>query len=98
MMWVVPGVSPGQPANGRPASPQPRSAAREPEDSKLIYHGSRSAPPPARQQQQQAQPEKATAQTFKRDEQKVGRNDPCPCGSGKKFKKCHGAGTDEASV
>jgi hypothetical protein len=23
--------------------------------------------------------------------QKVGRNDPCPCGSGKKFKKCHGA-------
>ncbi|MBI4513268.1 MAG: preprotein translocase subunit SecA [Gemmatimonadetes bacterium] len=25
--------------------------------------------------------------------QKVGRNDPCPCGSGKKYKKCHGAGT-----
>ncbi len=24
--------------------------------------------------------------------QNVGRNDPCPCGSGKKFKKCHGAG------
>ena len=23
--------------------------------------------------------------------QSVGRNDPCPCGSGKKFKKCHGA-------
>jgi preprotein translocase subunit SecA len=23
---------------------------------------------------------------------KMGRNDPCPCGSGKKFKKCHGAG------
>jgi hypothetical protein len=22
----------------------------------------------------------------------VGRNDPCPCGSGKKYKKCHGAG------
>ncbi|HJR28696.1 MAG TPA: SEC-C metal-binding domain-containing protein, partial [Pseudomonas sp.] len=21
----------------------------------------------------------------------VGRNDPCPCGNGKKFKKCHGA-------
>jgi preprotein translocase subunit SecA len=21
----------------------------------------------------------------------VGRNDPCPCGSGKKYKKCHGA-------
>ena len=25
-----------------------------------------------------------------RVEQKVGRNDPCPCGSGKKYKKCHG--------
>jgi uncharacterized protein YecA (UPF0149 family) len=25
-----------------------------------------------------------------RDEEKVGRNDPCPCGSGKKYKKCHG--------
>jgi len=29
-------------------------------------------------------------QTFKRNEKKVGRNDPCPCGSGKKFKHCHG--------
>jgi len=27
-----------------------------------------------------------------RNEQKVGRNDPCPCGSGKKFKNCHGVG------
>ncbi|MCK9438409.1 MAG: SEC-C domain-containing protein, partial [Synergistaceae bacterium] len=25
-----------------------------------------------------------------RVEKKVGRNDPCPCGSGKKFKNCHG--------
>jgi preprotein translocase subunit SecA len=30
--------------------------------------------------------------TVKREEPKVGRNDPCPCGSGKKYKKCHGAG------
>jgi preprotein translocase subunit SecA len=29
-------------------------------------------------------------QTVKREGAKVGRNDPCPCGSGKKFKKCHG--------
>ncbi len=27
----------------------------------------------------------------KREEPKVGRNDPCPCGSGKKYKKCHAA-------
>ncbi|MET0151636.1 MAG: SEC-C metal-binding domain-containing protein [Candidatus Binatia bacterium] len=30
-------------------------------------------------------------ETVKRDVEKVGRNDPCPCGSGKKYKKCHGA-------
>ncbi|MCC7265596.1 MAG: SEC-C domain-containing protein [Candidatus Latescibacteria bacterium] len=29
-------------------------------------------------------------ETFKREAPKVGRNDPCPCGSGKKFKKCCG--------
>jgi len=26
-----------------------------------------------------------------RNPEKVGRNDPCPCGSGKKYKQCHGA-------
>ncbi|MBE9609351.1 UPF0149 family protein [Chitinilyticum piscinae] len=30
-------------------------------------------------------------ETVVHEEPKVGRNDPCPCGSGKKFKKCHGA-------
>jgi len=29
-------------------------------------------------------------ETFKRTEKKVGRNAPCPCGSGKKYKHCHG--------
>ena len=33
----------------------------------------------------------APIKTVKREEPKVGRNDPCPCGSGKKYKKCHGA-------
>ncbi len=32
----------------------------------------------------------AKPETFKRSDKKVGRNDPCPCGSGKKYKKCHG--------
>jgi preprotein translocase SecA subunit len=31
-------------------------------------------------------------ETVRRDAEKVGRNDPCPCGSGKKYKKCHGVG------
>ncbi|MFP4353980.1 MAG: SEC-C metal-binding domain-containing protein [Phycisphaerae bacterium] len=39
-------------------------------------------------QQQAAEPKKV--ETITRDEPKVGRNDPCPCGSGKKFKKCCG--------
>ena len=30
-------------------------------------------------------------ETYRRDQPKVGRNEPCPCGSGKKYKKCHGA-------
>jgi preprotein translocase subunit SecA len=33
----------------------------------------------------------APVKQVRRDEPKVGRNDPCPCGSGKKYKKCHGA-------
>ena len=53
----------------------------------LIYHGSRSAPPSAEPRQQ--------PQTFKREMPKVGRNDPCPCGSNKKYKKCHGVADSE---
>jgi preprotein translocase subunit SecA len=34
----------------------------------------------------------ASQPTQRRTGEKVGRNDPCPCGSGKKYKKCHGAG------
>jgi SEC-C motif len=33
-----------------------------------------------------------------RDEPKVGRNDPCPCGSGKKYKKCHGAQEGDQAI
>jgi preprotein translocase subunit SecA len=34
--------------------------------------------------------EPVAQKTVHRDHDKVGRNDPCPCGSGKKYKKCHG--------
>ena len=40
---------------------------------------------------QSAQSAEATQQPVVRDAPKVGRNDPCPCGSGKKYKQCHGA-------
>ncbi|MDR0805705.1 MAG: preprotein translocase subunit SecA [Enterobacteriaceae bacterium] len=50
----------------------------------------------ARQQQLSHQEENALAeesegnQPMIREERKIGRNDPCPCGSGKKYKQCHG--------
>jgi preprotein translocase subunit SecA len=39
----------------------------------------------------QHSPGSTTPSTVRRSTPKVGRNDPCPCGSGKKYKKCHGA-------
>jgi preprotein translocase subunit SecA len=48
-------------------------------------------PAPPRQQLTFSGAPKELPQTLKRREAKVGRNDPCPCGSGKKYKKCHGA-------
>ncbi|MCH9695071.1 MAG: preprotein translocase subunit SecA [Gammaproteobacteria bacterium] len=44
--------------------------------------------PPAAQQGGANQP--SPVEQFVRDGRKVGRNEPCPCGSGKKFKQCHG--------
>jgi preprotein translocase subunit SecA len=47
-------------------------------------------PPPAAG----AGPPRAAAEPvapFVRSDRKVGRNEPCPCGSGRKFKHCHGA-------
>jgi preprotein translocase subunit SecA len=57
---------------------------RQPEDAAAI-----GPPPPARQAPPQAQPSEPVA-PFVREQPKVGRNEPCPCGSGKKFKQCHG--------
>ncbi|KAB2897593.1 MAG: hypothetical protein F9K40_12645, partial [Kofleriaceae bacterium] len=40
----------------------------------------------------------AAGETVRRERPKVGRNDPCPCGSGKKYKKCHGKEEAEAAT
>jgi preprotein translocase subunit SecA len=56
-----------------------QQSAPTPDEDGMIYHGSRADSQPEEKQQ-----------PFVRDGQKVGRNDPCPCGSGKKYKKCHG--------
>ncbi|HYH07349.1 MAG TPA: preprotein translocase subunit SecA [Thermoanaerobaculia bacterium] len=51
-------------------------------------------PQPPRQQMTFSGAPKEPAAPVKRTAAKIGRNDPCPCGSGKKYKKCHG--TDAA--
>lgn len=63
------------PSDSAQESPAPGEAS----DDGLIYYGTRSQP------REQPRPE-----TFIREGDKTGRNDPCPCGSGKKYKKCHG--------
>ncbi|MCM8530119.1 MAG: SEC-C metal-binding domain-containing protein, partial [Lentisphaeraceae bacterium] len=48
------------------------------------------APPPQDFEAQQAPPEPVKVEQVVREDPKVGRNDNCPCGSGKKYKKCCG--------
>jgi len=38
----------------------------------------------------QPEPPPPSPEPFVREQRKIGRNEPCPCGSGKKFKQCHG--------
>ena len=62
-----------------------------------VREGERSAPPPPVLSRPQPKltlnrgEEPVSTPTVHRSDDKVGRNDPCPCGSGKKYKKCHGA-------
>ncbi len=52
--------------------------------------GQGSPPPASAISASGSMPKQAKSQPVKAED-KVGRNDPCPCGSGKKYKKCHGA-------
>ena len=61
------------------------SAPSESEQDKLVYYGSHAQQTPNTPNKTQI-----NQQPVKREGSKVGRNDLCPCGSGKKFKKCHG--------
>ncbi len=66
------------------AQPIPRTDMRQMRMSKPeLVHESNGVPDEELQEIQKQQPVRA--------EQRIGRNDPCPCGSGKKFKNCHGA-------
>jgi preprotein translocase subunit SecA len=84
---------------GAAAPPAPRPAPRQAPPLTLSGGSSSSASPAFAPRGASAGPpqpartggDDADVKTFKRDEPKLGRNDPCWCGSGKKFKKCHGA-------
>ncbi len=69
-------------AVGPTDAPAPAAAPRLETSTTVTGGGATSAPAPEIQ---------LPRVTIRRDTPKVGRNDPCPCGSGKKFKQCHGA-------
>jgi preprotein translocase subunit SecA len=103
-LWrLMPVMSEG--ADGAPLPPRPQP--RRPAPSQMTLNSPSSASPfgairgggnPPGSSQAGAQPPRPSrtggddvVRQVKRDEPKVGRNEPCPCGSGKKYKKCHGA-------
>ncbi|MEP6919045.1 MAG: SEC-C metal-binding domain-containing protein, partial [Acidobacteriota bacterium] len=102
-LWRLTPVVNDDAEGGAPAAPIRPVAPRRP-PSQITLSSPATAPPPspfgavggsARAPQQAPRPARTggddVIRQVKRDEPKTGRNDPCPCGSGKKFKKCHGA-------
>jgi preprotein translocase subunit SecA len=88
--------------SGRPSAQSESARSREPElaavgirtaPRNLTFNDPAAAPSAfARAQPKEAEGGSGEVQTIRREGKKVGRNDPCPCGSGKKYKKCHGGG------
>jgi preprotein translocase subunit SecA len=101
LWWLRPILSEeGQPVAQRPAPRRapltlndPATAAAQTSPFGAPKRAPSPASPAARSDRQPARVggDDAEVKTVRRDEPKVGRNEPCPCGSGKKYKKCHGA-------
>jgi len=103
LFWLRPvSMEEGQP-EAPVAVRAPRTAPRRSAASSMTMNNPGATPVPAfagsRSSQATAQAQTPTpartggddvVKTVRREEPKVGRNDPCPCGSGKKYKKCHG--------
>jgi preprotein translocase subunit SecA len=79
-----------------PAAPDPRTLKFQHAAAPSLTEAPPPPPPEPRASAPQAgpglrpQPPAEPVEQYVRDAPKVGRNDPCPCGSGKKFKQCHG--------
>jgi preprotein translocase subunit SecA len=90
----APGTPAASPEEGRPSLPgtngkRPRNVTTSVDEIEQEFQRKK------KRELQQAKmagggAEQAPVQQVVRSSAKVGRNDPCPCGSGKKFKKCHG--------
>jgi len=98
-----PQPQPAQPAAAAPRR-EPKSApgafvggtsmvapSLAPRPERMTLSGPGTAPPPPPRGAEPIGGRPAPRVTSPRELPKVGRNDPCPCGSGKKYKKCHGA-------
>jgi preprotein translocase subunit SecA len=81
------------PGVGGGGFPPPRAMPRNLtfNDPSQMLSGSRSALGAAAEPKEAHGGNDGAVETVRREGKKVGRNDPCPCGSGKKYKKCHGA-------
>src|SRR5258706_2436447 len=100
LWWLRPVVSEDTPLPRRPAHVRrPPLILNDPTETHSAFGApqrSRPAEPipfnaPGGKQPPRVGGDDAPIKTVRPDEPKVGRNDPCPCGSGKKYKKCHGA-------
>jgi preprotein translocase subunit SecA len=105
-LWAIRPVSAeerppsGRPPAARPPSPRPAPRPRSPvvlsggaEEALPAFAGAavRATGSAVSRTPARVGGDDADIRTIRREEPKVGRNDPCPCGSGKKYKKCHGA-------
>jgi preprotein translocase subunit SecA len=79
-----------RPAAMRVEKPEARTPPPDEADL-MVGAGARAPTPPSAMQATHGDPGDTPARPVERSLPKVGRNDPCPCGSGKKYKKCHGA-------
>jgi preprotein translocase subunit SecA len=107
LWWLRPVIQEGGDAPAAPVRAPKPAVRRPPalsynnpsEDSSSVFAPSRTAAPVAEPgdfpgaapRPARVGGDDAPIKTVKRDEPKIGRNDPCWCGSGKKYKKCHGA-------
>ena len=100
VMWLRPVMNEQAPAAPRPVARRATAITMNKAEAGSAFGTSRAAaaatmPSPGPASSRQGPVPARTGgddviKTVRRDEPKVGRNDPCPCGSGKKYKKCHG--------